>query len=112
MRGRVDFVALFEAAALHLASSSLANECSHLAAAMRGTIAASHVSDDVNVQAPMTGCSIFFPTTESAFGDPWDEITRRIYFEDANQLAAFKKTGWHELLKLLVPSVADRPPIP
>jgi hypothetical protein len=112
LRGLVDFVALFDEAAVRLAPAGLASECHDLAGAMRGAIAVSRVSTDMSADIPMNGCSIFFPTSESAFGEPWDEITRSIYFEDSAQLALFKKTGWHELLKLMVPSVARRPPMP
>lgn len=112
LRGLVDFVALFDEAASRVASVNLANDCLDLAAAMRDAIAASRVSAELQVQDPMNGCSIFFPTSKSAFGEPWDEITSSIYFEDSAQLSLFKKTGWHELLKLLVPSVARRPQMP
>ena len=111
LRGLVDFVMLFDGAARHLQPADLATECHDLARLMEAATIATHVSADLDAKYKMHGCSIFFPTAESAFGEPWDEITRKIYFEDDKQLARFKQTGWHKLLALIVPKNIARPMI-
>lgn len=112
LMGLVDLAALFDGAAMRLQGVSLGGACRELANTMRSAIVCSRVSKDLNDRCPMSGCSIFFPTDTSAYGKPWDEITQRTYFENPAQLALFKSTRWHELLKLLVTESINRPPPP
>lgn len=110
LMGLVDLAALFDGAALRLHGLPLGGACRQLADSMRSAIVCSRVSKDLNDRCPMSGCSIFFPTETSAYGKPWDEITQRTYFENPAQLAQFKSTQWHELLKLVVTESLTRPP--
>lgn len=99
LSGLVDIVALFDATHKLLADGKLKNDCSTLVNATKAAVLSSHASKDLN-QFSLNGCSIFFPTAQSSYGPPWDDITKRIYFENNRQLALFKKTGWHNLLKI------------
>ncbi len=111
LRGLVDFVALFDGVSGLLQPGRLADDCRELARMMEAAAFVNRVSGDLKAKYQMHGCSIFFPTAESAFGEPWDEITRKIYFENDKQLTRFKQTGWHKLLALIVPKNVNRPQI-
>ncbi len=101
LSGNVDMVELFASAAQKLKTShpDFARLSGKLAKAARAAITCSIVNKDLRKRAPLHGCSIFFPTSKSTYGPPWDLITKTVYFKSPGNLLEFKKTGWHLFIR-------------
>jgi hypothetical protein len=104
--GLVDVVSLFDETANLLGSGQLSDLCIKLSDAMLAATVSSSATADAANNYRLSGCSIFFPIDGISYGEPWNEITKRIYFDSAEQLSSFRKTRWPELMRKLVPSAA------
>ena len=98
--GTVDLIGLFAAAGatLRTRDATFARRCDVVADSARRAIASAHRSADIAKRVPLAGLSIYCPTAKSGLGDLWDDITDTIYFENPDQLRAFKASRWHEFL--------------
>lgn len=100
--GLVDLVTLFNAVAQEFQGCVIATQATYLVEATKRAVIKSVVSMDLPQKFNLSGCSIFFPTDKSKTMRYWDDIRRRVYFENDRQLQLFKKTGWHNLLKKML----------
>lgn len=110
--GLVDVSELFFQTANRLQRGPLFELCRKLDDAMRDATDTTLPAINYVRDFQLSGCSIFFPIPGESYGGPWHEITKKIYFDDKQQLSSFRKTKWPELMRKLVPSAARDLPHP